>query len=127
VSLQRIYERAPALHASAGARYLRAQVRPLWEAIQAAERGLDRLLEDERAHQPARLALAWLDADAEARAQYVDYLGAASLGVAALLQQMMPASPAEAEAWLVHAVAEQHADPDFNRAWIERVASDREA
>ena len=108
------------LHGSAAAQFLK-NGRHLWKTIEAAEHGLDRLLEDARAHQTAPLALAWLDADDVNRARYVDYLGAASLGVAAVLHAM-PDSHAEAEAWLIDAVANLHADPEFNRAWIEEAA-----
>jgi hypothetical protein len=58
-----------------------------------------------------------LDSDSAARKLYLDYLGAASLGVAAVLQAM-PASDLEQAAWLTHAVKVLHADPEFNRVWI---------
>ena len=106
-------------HASAAHSFLlRHGAEPLWGAIDAAERGLGALLADPRCRQPAPDALRWLEADPGARAAYVDYLGAASLGVAAVLDAML-ASGVLLEAWLERAVAEWHADPDFNRAWIE--------
>src|SRR5438128_2281307 len=66
-----------AAHADAGRGFLRSCERPLAEAIETAERGLQTLLEDERAHTAAPRALAWLDADSAARKLYLDYLGAA--------------------------------------------------
>jgi hypothetical protein len=108
-----------AVHSSAGETFLRRHDdRPLWVAIDAAERGLDTLLADERAHQTAPQALAWLDASVEAGGTYVDYLGAASLGVAAVFDALQ-ASGMEAGAWLSRAVADLHAEPAFNRTWIE--------
>lgn len=114
-----------AAHVAAGAAFVRSCDRPLHEAIEAAERGLDTLLEDERAHLPAARALAWLDNDSAARKLYLEYLGAASLGVAALLRSML-ASDLDTAAWLTRAVKDLHANPDFNRAWIEECAFARE-
>ena len=106
-------------HASVAQGFLlRHGAAPLWSAIDAAERGLEALLSNPRCRQPAPDALRWLDADASARTAYVDYLGAASLGVAAALDAIL-ASSSTPEAWLQEAVAESHSDPDFNRAWIE--------
>jgi len=110
-----------AVHVAAGAAFVRSCDRPLHEAIEAAERGLETLLDDERAHQPAAHALGWLDVDPKAGKLYIDYLGAASLGVAAVLNAL-PAADADRAAWLTHAVKELHADPDFNRVWIEECA-----
>ena len=110
-----------ATHVAAGTAFLRSCDRPLYEAIEAAERGLEALLDDERAHQSAARALAWLDVDPAAGKLYIDYLGAASLGVAAVLNAL-PAADADRAAWLTHAVKELHANPDFNRVWIEECA-----
>ncbi len=110
-----------AAHVAGGAAFVRSCDRPLHEAIEAAERGLDTLLEDERAHLPAARALAWLDNDSAARKLYLEYLGAASLGVAALLRSML-ASDLDTAVWLTRAVKDLHANPDFNRAWIEECA-----
>ncbi len=110
-----------AAHIAAAAAFVRSCDRPLHEAIEAAERGLETLLDDERAHQPAARALAWLDVDPVAAKLYIDYLGAASLGVAAVLDAM-PTSDLDQPAWLMHAVNDLHASPDFNRAWIEECA-----
>jgi len=110
-----------AVHVAAGAAFVRSCDRPLHEAIEAAERGLERLLEDERAHQPAARALAWLDVDLVAGRRYIDFLGAASLGVAAVLDALPGPDPDRA-AWLTYAVKDLHANPDFNRVWIEECA-----
>jgi len=110
-----------AAHVTAGAAFARSRDRPLHEAIEAAERGLEVLLDDERAHQPAARALAWLDLDPLAAKLYIDYLGAASLGVAAVLDNMPRSDPHRA-AWLTHAVKDLHSTPDFNRVWIEECA-----
>jgi hypothetical protein len=107
-----------AAHVAAGAVFVRSCDRPLHDAIEAAERGLEALLDDERAHQPAARALAWLDVDPVAGKLYIDYLGAASLGVAAVLDAMPTSDPHRA-AWLTHAAKDLHAQPDFNRVWIE--------
>src|SRR5207248_10822386 len=90
-------------HLAAGGACVRSSGRPLHAAIDAAERGLEVLLQDERAHQPAARALAWLDVDSAAGKLYSDYLCAASLGVAAVLDAM-PRSNPERTAWLTHAV-----------------------
>ena len=108
-------------HAAAGAAFVRSCDRPLPEAIDAAERGLELLLEDERAHQPVERALSWLDVDPVAGRLYQNYLGAASLGVAAVLGAM-PTSDPDRAAWLTHAVKDLHPLPDFNRVWIEECA-----
>jgi hypothetical protein len=106
-------------HASAAQGFLLGHgTGPLWSTIDAAERGLEALLSEPRCRQPAPDVLRWLEADSGARTAYVDYLGAASLGVAAALDAML-ASSSTPEAWLERAVAEWHPDPDFNRAWIK--------
>ena len=110
-----------AAHVAAGAAFVRSCDRPLHEAIEAAERGLEALLDDERAHQPAARALAWLDVDPVAGKMYIDYLGAASLGVAAVLDVMPPLDPDQA-GWLADAVKDLHTNPDFNRVWIAECA-----
>jgi len=110
-----------AAHRAAGAAFAQSCDRPLHEALEAAERGLETLLDDARAHQPAASALAWLDVDPAAAKLYIDYLGAASLGVAAVLDALPQSDPDQAP-WLTHAVKDLHANPDFNRAWIEEWA-----
>ena len=62
----------------------------------------------------------WLEADAASATTYRDYLGAASLGLAALLAT----APAEgdASAWVQSLVYDEHPDPDFNRDRIEAFA-----
>jgi hypothetical protein len=110
-------------HASAAGRFLlRHGAEPLWSAIDAAQRGLDRLLRNPQCYQPASEVLRWLDRDSSARSAYVDYLGAASLGVAAALDAML-ASRSTPEPWLQKTIAESHSDPDFNCAWIEDCAT----
>ena len=109
--------------------YLGDAERPIeasFRRIQVARDGksgeaLEILLEDERAHQPAARALAWFDVDPVAGKLYIDYLGAASLGVAAVLDAMPTSAPHRA-AWLTHAAKDLHAQPDFNRVWIEECA-----
>jgi len=113
-----------AAHVAAGAAFARSCDRPLLDAIEAAECGLETLLGDERAHQPAARALAWLDVDAVAAKLYIDYLGAASLGVAAVLDALPTSDPDQA-AWFTHAVKDLHANPDFNRVWIQECAFGR--
>ena len=110
-----------AAHIAAGAAFVRSCDRPLHAAIQVAEEGLQTLLADERAHQPAARTLAWLDDDPVAAERYIDYLGAASLGVAAVLGAM-PDSDFDRVGWLTHAVMDLHSHPDFNRVWIEERA-----
>jgi len=110
-----------AAHVAAGASFVRSCDRPLHAAIQVAEDGLQTLLDDDRAHQPAARTLAWLDGDPVARKRYIDYLGAASLGVAAVLGAM-PDSDLDRAGWFTHAVMDLHANPDFNRGWIEECA-----
>lgn len=94
--------------------------RPLWDAIESAERGLASLLADPRAREPAHRAVEWLDDDPVAASAYVGFLGAASLGIAALLATA-PAG-ADRSAWLRTLIHEEHPDPDFNRDRIEAFA-----
>jgi hypothetical protein len=94
---------------------------PLWTVIGAAEHGLSALLLEPRSHQPAPRVVAWLDADAAARARYVDYLAAASLGVAAVLEALQ-LSGEPVDVWLARAAADLHPDPAFNHGWIEDCA-----
>jgi hypothetical protein len=106
-------------HASAARGFLRRHSdQPLWTAIDIVERGLSALLLEPRSHQPAPRALAWLDADAAARARYVDYMAAASLGVAAVLEALQSSGEA-VDVWLPRAAADLHPDPAFNHTWIE--------
>jgi hypothetical protein len=90
----------------------------LWSAVERAEHGLTALLEDPRAHESARDAVDWLDSDPDARQAYTAYLGAASLGVAALLQSEPVWSPER----LTDLVCNEHHKTDFNRGPIERFA-----
>lgn len=92
----------------------------LWDAISAAERGLATLLADPRAQAAAEDVLGWLEADAEARLTYRLYLGAASLGIAALLANAPTLD--HPTAWLQSLIYERHPDPEFNRDWIEAFA-----
>ena len=92
----------------------------LWDAISAAERGLGTLLADPRAKAATQDVLSWLEADAEARLMYRRYLGAASLGIAALLAQAPTLD--NPSAWLRSLIYERHPDPEFNRDWIEAFA-----
>src|SRR5258708_31483452 len=85
-----------AAQVAAGAAFLRSCDGPLHDAIEAAERGLEALLDDERAHQPAAHALAWLDVDPVAGKLYIDFFGAASPGVAPGLGAKPPSHPAHA-------------------------------
>jgi hypothetical protein len=64
------------------------------------------------------MVLDWLDADRASRAAYLDYLAAASLGVAAVLEAMPPLEAAITP-WLVQAMAALHPEAAFNRTWIE--------
>ena len=104
----------------AGAFLDRLDGRELWDAVDAAERGLRTLLADSRAHGTAADVVSWLEADAASAAAYRAYLGAASLGLAALLAT----APAEgdASAWVQALVYDEHPDPDFNRNRIEAFA-----
>jgi hypothetical protein len=108
-------------HANAARSFLRAHAEPLWVAIARAEDGLTQLLDDERVRQAALGCVEWLDGDIDARARYADFLGAASLGVAAVLDAL-EASSELASDWIAHAVAYLHAQPGFNRDWIEASA-----
>jgi hypothetical protein len=90
----------------------------LWSAIERAEQGLSVLLADARSRGSAGAVVDWLDADAEVRTSFQAYLGAASLGVAALLES----EPVWTPEVLRRLVREQHMDPDFNREPIERLA-----
>jgi hypothetical protein len=107
-----------AAHARAAAVFL-GDGGELWDSVAAAERGLGRLLADSRARAPATAALDWLETDADARRAYRNYLGAASLGLAALLA----VAPARGTTdWLRNSIAHEHPRPDFNRAEIEQLA-----
>jgi hypothetical protein len=92
----------------------------LWDAIGEAERALRALLADPRAHGSAEDAVRWLETDAESAAAYRTYLGAASLGLAALLAT----APADDDpsAWVQALIYEEHPHPDFNRDRIEAFA-----
>lgn len=94
--------------------------RDVWAAIESAEQGLAALLADPRARLSADAAIAWLDSDPETAALYRDYLGAASLGLAALLATAP--SSGEVTPWLRACVYDQHISPDFNRDRIEAFA-----
>ncbi|MBV9356689.1 MAG: hypothetical protein JO023_14345 [Chloroflexi bacterium] len=108
-------------HTRAAACFLgRSGNRPVWDAVGAAESGLDVLLGAPEAHGTAAETVAWLERDDTARAAYVDYLGAASLGVAALLDEY---ADEPADVWVPRLVAVDHPQPDFNRAPIERLVA----
>ena len=112
-------------HERAAVRFLqRLGGRSLWDAIAEAERGLQRLLDDPRARQGASGAIAWLEADSEAASTYQSFLGAASLGLAALLRTVPPADPF---GWLRTAVQQEHPRPEFNRAALDQFAASQEA
>jgi hypothetical protein len=107
-------------HASAGQAFLRRSAGAgLWPAVEAAERGLSTLLARPEARLDAGGVVAWLERDPSALTQYRDYLGAASLGVAALLSVALD----QDANWLSDTMRSAHPDPDFNRAPIERFAS----
>lgn len=93
---------------------------PLWEGIDRAERQMAWLLEQPRAHADAREVLRWLEVDRAAADSYAAFVGAASLGLAALLETVPSHTPGS---WLREAVAEAHRQPGFNRGAIERFAS----
>jgi hypothetical protein len=92
----------------------------LCDAIGEAEDALRALLADPRSHGSAEDAVRWLETDAESAAAYRTYLGAASLGLAALLAT----APADDDpsAWVQALIYEQHPHPDFNRDRIEAFA-----
>jgi hypothetical protein len=110
------WQEAHALAARAFVRGLNGQ--GLWSAVERAEYGLNALLENPRAHGSARAVVDWLGRDSEARSAYTAYLGAASLGVAALLQSEPVWSPAR----LTDLIQNEHSKTDFNRGPIERFA-----
>jgi hypothetical protein len=93
----------------------------LWATVTAAEQGLPGLLADPRAHGTAAEVVGWLDADPAAAAAFRDYLGAASLGIAALLATA-PATGDPAP-WLHGLVYDEHPSPDFNRDRVESFAA----
>jgi hypothetical protein len=94
--------------------------RDLWAAVESAERGIATLLADPRARLPADEAVAWLDSDPDAAAMYREYLGAASLGLAALLATAPDGHATTA--WLQSCIYDEHPSPDFNRDRIEAFA-----
>jgi hypothetical protein len=109
-------------HAAAAREFLRIHAdEPLWSAVGDAERGLERVLTDPRCRQDARLALTWLDMDDESRTAYTDFLGGASLGVIAVLDALRESGQSP-DVWVQRAVADQHADSNFNRRWMEDCA-----
>ncbi len=111
------------VHASAAHTFLERHAHdPLHQAIAQAESGLSVLLVDARSRQPSPACIEWLEADASARAAYQDYLGAASLGVAAILDALPAAGPS-ADRLIAHAMANEHSRPDFNRDWIQQCAA----
>lgn len=93
---------------------------PLWEAVGQTERQLDRLLSDPRAREAPEGALAWLESEPSAAATYTRYLGASSLGVAAILAEAPESGVAE---WLRRLVLSEHPRPDFARGAVERFAA----
>ena len=108
-----------AAHALAARTFLRGiHARDLWSAVDRAEAGLNALLSDSRARQPASNVVDWLDGDSEARSAYQAYLGAASLGVVALFESEPVWSPRR----LTSLVCNEHRSADFNRGPIEHFA-----
>ena len=99
----------------------RLEGRALWDAVAAGEDGLRTLLADTRGRAPAEAVLGWLDEDRAAASAYRNFLGAASLGIAALLAT----APGETDQvdWLRDLVHHQHPDPEFNRDRIETFAA----
>src|SRR5262249_48127255 len=90
-------------HAAVARTFLRTHGdESLWDAIARAEDGLSQLLADQCSRQAAPRCLEWLDGDVVARARYIDFLGAASLGVAAVLDAI-EASAQPAADWIAHA------------------------
>ena len=115
-------QRWRAAHQLAAISFLRRVAgRPLWQAIDEAERGLDDLLAAPQAHAAAPAVVDWLDTDRSAGATYANYVGAASLGVAALLA--VQATDAHSADWVQRSVRAEHPRPEFNRLPIERFAS----
>lgn len=112
-------QRWQAAHALAARSFLRdSRGRGLWSSVARAEAGLNALLLDPRAHEPASRVVEWLDNDPKARSAYQSYLGAASLGVAALLES----EPVWSTTRLTSMVCNEHQRADFNRGPIERFA-----
>lgn len=108
-------------HATLGRAFLRRMgSRALWDAISEAEQGLNTLLADPRARASAQDVIGWLDGDRAAADTFRRYVGAASLGIAALLASR----PADADptAWLRDQVQRVHPDPNYNREPIEAFA-----
>lgn len=111
-----------AAHECAAVSFLRRLAgRSLWQAVDDAERGLNDLLAAPEAHATAAEVVDWIDATPSAGAAYSDYVGAASLGVAALLaERSEDANPLD---WIQRYVRAEHPRPDFNRLPIERFAA----
>ena len=108
-------------HAAVARAFLRRHAGgDLWDAVDAAERGLAPLLADPRAHRLAAEVVDWLDADEAAAAAVREYLGAASLGIAALLATAPTGDPVP---WLHRLIYEEHPMPDFNRDRVEAFAA----
>jgi hypothetical protein len=105
-------------HALAARAFMRGLTCDLWSALARAEDGLNALLEDPHAHTSARAVVAWLDDDMQARTAYQAYLGAASLGIAALLES----EPVWTPQTLSNLIGNEHCKTDFNRDPIERFA-----
>lgn len=104
----------------AGAYLRRLDGRDLWQAIGQAEDGLRALLADPRSRLDADEAIAWLDADPASAGVYQEYIGAASLGIAAL----MASAPEDVDrdSWLASLIYDAHPAPEFNRDHIEAFA-----
>ena len=73
-----------------------------------------------RAGRPAADVVDWLDVDPLAAAAVRDYLGAARLGIAALLATAPTAG--DRAPWLHALIYDEHPSPAFSRARIERFA-----
>jgi hypothetical protein len=111
-----------AAHAAVARAFLRRSAGgDLWAAVDAAERGLPALLADPRAHLPAADVVDWLDADPASATAVRDYLGAASLGIAALLATAP--TTGDPAPWLHGLIYDEHPSPAFNRERIEQFAA----
>ena len=94
--------------------------RSLDAGITDAEHGLTRLLADRRGNVSAEQALRWLDADADAARDFLQFHGAASLGIVALLERAP--DDGEPSRWLHQLVMQEHPQPAFNHDWIAELA-----
>ncbi|MGE3272168.1 MAG: hypothetical protein AB7P40_25685 [Chloroflexota bacterium] len=94
--------------------------RGLWEAVGQAEEGLRSLLADPRSRLPAVEAIAWLDTDPASARVYREYIGAARLGIAAVMSSAP--NDLDVDSWLASLIYDAHPAPEFNRDRIEAFA-----